>query len=139
MSYINIYTDGGSRGNPGPSASAFVVISEKGSEISSGSSYLGDSTNNQAEYSAVLISMNWLKKYVDKNQEVEEIRYFLDSELVVKQLNGIYRTKDEKLKKIAFQITEVRRNLKPKITFTAIPREKNKQADLLVNKTLDNN
>ena len=93
---ILVYCDGGSRGNPGKSASAFVV-EESGKIIYSSAKYLGIATNNYAEYGAVLSAINWLRE--NKTSQTKEIIFILDSELVVKQINGLYKVKNTKLKK----------------------------------------
>lgn len=136
---INIYCDGGSRGNPGKSASAFVV--EDGNKlIYSESKYLGIATNNFAEYSAVLSALYWIK--ANKQEPKGEIIIILDSELVVKQINGVYKVKDKKLKEIYLRIKNILEKFPPlpgkqKIIFKSVSREKNKAADFLVNRKLD--
>lgn len=132
---IKVYTDGGSRGNPGPSACAFVAY-VKGKSIKKDSIFLNIGTNNQAEYKAVLLAMEWIIKDL-KNVGSREIRFFLDSELVVKQLNGLYRIKDGNLQSLAAKIKEIEKSINNKVTFTSIRRELNKTADGLVNKVLD--
>lgn len=128
-----IFTDGGSRGNPGPGASAFVVkqsdkvIFEKGE-------YDPHTTNNKAEYKAVLMAMEWLSQ---NHLDVNNVSFFLDSELVVKQLNGIYKIKDTDLAVFASKIKDIAHRLSLEISFTHVRRELNKEADALVNKTLD--
>ena len=94
---LKIFCDGGSRGNPGKSASAFVV-EEKGSIIYSEAKYLGIATNNFAEYSAVLLALRWIKE--NKDILEKEIIFVLDSELVARQINGVYKIKNKKLKEI---------------------------------------
>lgn len=132
---LTINCDGGSRGNPGPAACAFVV-SEEGKEIFSKGTFLGETTNNVAEYNAVLTAFEWLslnkEKYKDYN-----VTFILDSELVVRQLTGVYKIKNENLKELAIKIKLLENKLPIKISFTNVLREKNKSADLLVNTTLD--
>jgi len=97
-SEIKVYADGGSRGNPGPSASAFLV-EKKGEVIYSESKYLGNSTNNRAEYMAIIMALKWLTK----NRELIGdglITFFLDTELAVRQLTGVYKIKNAVLKKL---------------------------------------
>lgn len=132
---ITINTDGGSRGNPGPAACAFVV-KEIGAVIYEESKFMGISTNNQAEYMAMLRAMEWLSK---NNKNVKSCIFILDSELVAKQLQGKYKIKDEKLKPYAISIKDLERNLGVAVTYTIVKREFNKEADLLVNKSLDEN
>ena len=89
---IKIYTDGGSRGNPGPAATGYV-ISTDGQILEEGGRYLGETTNNQAEYQAVIQALVAAKKF-----KPSEIECHLDSELVVKQLNGQYKMKNKALR-----------------------------------------
>lgn len=155
-----IYCDGGSRGNPGNSASAFVVVDNNNSSIDSNvspnekedykvihgensirsqkviykeSKFLGINTNNIAEYSAVKMAIDWLIK----NSVKEEVTINLDSQLVERQLNGFYRVKDLKLKEIydVVKIEIQKNNLK--IKFIWGYRDKNEIADQLVNEELD--
>ena len=124
-----IHTDGGSRGNPGPAACAFVV-EQKGEVVFRASKYLGKATNNVAEYSGVIIALEWL------NKESDAV-FFLDSELVVKQLNGLYKVKDENLHKLFTQVKILIKQTGKKIIFKHVRREENKIADLLLNQELD--
>jgi len=89
-----IHTDGGSRGNPGPAACAFDV-EQNGKEIFHQSKFLGTATNNFAEYSGVINALDWLMN----NNIYPQVNFYLDSELVVRQINGIYKVKDENVKK----------------------------------------
>lgn len=128
-----LFTDGGSRGNPGPAAIGGVLYDLEDKEIETFSQYLGEGTNNQAEYTALLIGLQLAQK-----NRVEEIDCFLDSELVVKQLNKEYKVKDAELAKIFVKIWNLSQTFK-KITFSHVRREFNKEADRLVNQALDNN
>jgi ribonuclease HI len=131
---ISIYCDGGSRGNPGKAASAFVV--QKGKRvIFSDSKYLGKTTNNVAEYSAVAFALEWVLE--NKNLVGEEINFILDSELAVKQILGVYKVKNKNLKELHTKIKKMLSEIKLKINFTRVEREKNKIADYLVNEKLD--
>jgi ribonuclease HI len=130
---IIIHTDGGSRGNPGPAACAFVA-EEKGKEILRRSKYLGNTTNNFAEYSGVILALRWLNESGPKNTSVV---FFLDSELLVKQINAIYKVKNENLRNLFFEVLSLVRENGNDIIFKHVPREKNKTADLLVNIELD--
>lgn len=131
---ITIYSDGGARGNPGPAASAFVILDDNGKVLTKKGFFLGKTTNNVAEYKAVIFALHDIK---NKPVKPEIINFFLDSELVVKQLNGFYKVKDKKLQQLVIEIKNMERELNIKINYQAIPREKNKIADFLVNKTLD--
>lgn len=129
---VIIYTDGGARGNPGPAGVGAVIYDashqEKLAEISE---YIGETTNNVAEYTALLMA---LKKAKELQAEIADCR--LDSELVVKQMNQEYRVRDEKLQKLFVQIWNLRQDFN-KVTFQHIRREKNKEADLLANQAMD--
>lgn len=132
---LKIFCDGGSRGNPGPAASAFVVEKE-GNVVFKGSKYLGHKTNNVAEYNAVILALRWLNENKTK-LSIDKIIFVLDSELVVNQLNGRYKVKNENLRELFFNIKNLIDILKIKINFVSVPRERNKLADFLVNKQLN--
>jgi len=138
MKKIIIYTDGGSRGNPGPSAIGVMFCNEKGQSIKEYSEYLGDKlTNNEAEYKAVIFALKKFKaifgKKLAKNSEVE-IRS--DSELLVKQLNAQYKILNENIQPLFLEIWNLKFDFK-KLKFKQISRDKNKQADRLANEALD--
>lgn len=133
MKTISLYTDGGSRNNPGPAAIGGVAFDEKGSEVFRFKKFLGTKTNNQAEYLALLEGLAEAKKI-----GVRHVNCFLDSELVVRQLSGLYKIKHQELKPLAAQIKSSLKNF-DFYTFTAVPRDKNKIADKLVNEALDEN
>lgn len=126
-----LYADGGSRGNPGPSAAGFVVLSTDNILLHSGNKYIGITTNNQAEYHAVIIGMEWCAAQGIKHLDVR-----LDSMLVVNQLKGIFKVKNRDL----WTLYERSRELSMKFEsfrVTHVPRELNKLADKEVNKALD--
>jgi ribonuclease HI len=133
--HITIHTDGGSRGNPGTAACAFVV-EEGDREIYRGSRYLGHRTNNVAEYSGVLLALKWL---VENNKQNSFVSFYLDSELVVKQINAVYKVKDENLRNLLSEVLFLLKKFDGEVVFKNVPREKNKIADLLVNQELDKN
>jgi len=128
-----IYCDGGSRGNPGPAASAFVVTDDEKIVFKQGK-FLGIETNNVAEYTAVSIAIDWLIEQTISN----EIIFNLDSQLVERQLNGIYKIKNEKLKQLAEEIKLKIKKNNLKVQFKWGYRTDNTLADELVNETLDN-
>ena len=130
-----ICCDGGARGNPGPAACAFVAKDGE-LEIEKGSKYLGLRTNNYAEYSAVILAMEWLKKN-NRKIKFSKITFILDSELVVKQLMGKYKIKSTNLKPLALKAKQLEKDLKVNLSFRSLLRVKNKTADGLVNKILD--
>ena len=137
MKKIIIYTDGGSRGNPGPAAIGVVFCNEKGQTIKDYFKFLGKKTNNEAEYEAVIFALKKFKqlfgKKIAKNSEVE---LKSDSELLVKQLKGEYKILDSKIQALFLTTWNLKLDFK-KVKFKAISREKNKQADRLVNEALD--
>lgn len=138
MKKIIIYTDGGSRGNPGPAAAGVMFCNEKGQSIKEYSEYLGDKlTNNEAEYKAVIFALKKFKavfgKKLAKNSEIE-IRS--DSELLVKQLNAEYKILNENIQPLFLEIWNLKFDFK-RLKFKQISREKNKQADRLANEALD--
>lgn len=126
-----IFTDGGARGNPGPSATGVVIKDENYKTIASYGEYLGLQTNNYAEYSAII---SGLKKSL--NLGATEIECYLDSKLVCEQLNGNWKVKEPGLQKLFVIAWNLIQKFK-KIKIRYIPREKNKEADAEVNKTLD--
>ena len=138
MKKIIIYTDGGSRGNPGKAALGVVFCNEKEQVIKKYGEYLGDNlTNNEAEYSAVIFALKKFKSLFGKAvAEISEVEMRSDSELLVKQMNGEYKILDEKIQKFFIEIWNLKMDFK-KVKFKAIPREKNKEADRLVNEALD--
>ena len=131
---LEIYCDGGSRGNPGPAASAFVVIKD-GKELHEESIFLGTTTNNIAEYRAVILALEWLKKNDDK----VIVDFFLDSQLVVRQLSGQYKVRSEKLIGYHDKIKSLEKSLQANINYSFVYRNKNVISDSLVNRELDRN
>ncbi len=127
-----IYTDGGARGNPGPAGIGAIIRNPKGEVLAEISEYIGKTTNNQAEYKAVVAAI--LKA---KELKAEELDFFLDSELVVKQLKGEYKVKNKDLAPLFMKIYNARMGFK-KVTFTHVRREMNKDADKLANIAMDN-
>ena len=138
MKKIIIYTDGGSRGNPGKAALGVVFCNEKEQVIKKYGEYLGDNlTNNEAEYSAVIFALKKFKALFGKAiAETSEVEIRSDSELLVKQMNGEYKILDEKIRKFFIEIWNLRMDFK-KVKLKTIPREKNNEADRMVNETLD--
>lgn len=139
MKKIIIYTDGGSRGNPGQAAIGVVFCNEKGQTCKKYCDYLGDHlTNNEAEYQAVVFALQKFKALFGKKlAESSEVEIRMDSELLVKQLNGEYKVLEPKIQELFLKIWNLRIDFK-KVRFVHIPREKNKEADALVNECLDN-
>jgi len=128
---LKIYTDGGSRGNPGPSASGYVIMAEDDQVLEEGGEYLGITTNNQAEYQAVRLALNAARKY-----QPQTLEFYLDSLLVVNQMNGVYKIKNRDLWPIYSDIKKLAENFK-EVKFKHVGREFNKLADAKVNEVLD--
>ncbi|MBI5452426.1 ribonuclease HI family protein [Candidatus Gottesmanbacteria bacterium] len=140
MSKLFIYTDGGARGNPGRAAIGVVVKNEKEELLARLFRKIGEATNNVAEYQAVIAALEWLKEnsQINKFSNQQIIQFFLDSALVVNQLNGLFKVKNGDLRNLLVQVRQLEQELGGNISYQLIPREKNWQADALVNKALDN-
>ena len=138
MKKIIIYTDGGSRGNPGKAAIGVVFCNERDQVIKKYGEYLGENlTNNDAEYSAVIFALKKFKALFGKAiAETSDVEIRADSELVVKQLNGEYRLSEPKIQQFFIEIWNLKFDFKS-VKFKHTPREKNKEADRLVNEALD--
>jgi len=136
---IIIYTDGGSRGNPGPTAIGMVFCNERGEIFKKYSQYLGDGlTNNEAEYQAVIFALNKFKSLFGKKlAQNSEIKIRSDSELLINQLNGKYKILEPKIQSLFLTIWNLKLDFK-NVKFRLISREKNKEADSLVNEVLNN-
>jgi len=127
---ITIYTDGGARGNPGPAAIGVVFMN--GAEIvEEYKEFIGDTTNNQAEYRAVLAALD-----IAAEKGYTHLDFFLDSQLVAEQLNRNYKVKEKGLQQLFLEAWNKIQGF-TKVTFSFIPREKNIEADRLVNEALD--
>ncbi len=130
---ITIYTDGASRGNPGKSALGAVAFNEDKEKIFELSEYLGISTNNFAEYSAVIYA---LKKALELGLSGEDIRILADSKLMVEQASGNWKVKHPNIKSLHTELMNLS-SLFKSVTFKHIPRELNEEADALANVALD--
>lgn len=134
--HYTIHTDGGARGNPGP-AGAGVVIESEGKKIHL-KKYLGKKTNNQAEYEALILALSHILTDLQDDGRVVTAYCFLDSELVVNQLNGDYKVKNAGIKPLYDKVSKLADKFH-EIHFKHTPRDQNKEADLLVNKAIDKN
>jgi ribonuclease HI len=132
---ITIYTDGGSRGNPGPSG-AGAAIFRGDTEIGHVSKYLGKQTNNWAEYEALILALDTTHKLAGSPVNVP-VTVKMDSELIVKQMKGEYRVKDPELKKQHQKVKDLIAESFPHISFVHVRREFNKRADELANDAMD--
>ena len=128
---LTLRTDGGSRGNPGHAAAGIVIERADGSVLAQGKRYLGVMTNNQAEYRALLLGLTAIQRYAPSS-----VRVLMDSELIVRQMRGEYRVRDEGLRELYQQAVAIARLL-PAVTFAHVPRAQNACADALVNQALD--
>jgi ribonuclease HI len=138
MSKMVIYTDGGSRGNPGPAAIGVVICDERGKILKKYSEYLGETTNNEAEYQGVIFALKKIKAvYGRKKIKDLEIEIKSDSELLIKQLNGEYKILESNTQLLFIKVWNLKIDF-GKVKFFLIPRERNKEADRLVNEELDN-
>lgn len=137
MEKVIAYTDGGSRGNPGPAAIGVQVQDGAGNVLKEVSESIGNGTNNLAEYQAVAVALETLKKMYGKQLKEMDVELRMDSELVKKQLNYEYQIKDPGLVPLFIEIHNLRVANFPNLTLTHVPREKNKEADRLVNAALD--
>ncbi|RJO62040.1 reverse transcriptase-like protein [candidate division WS5 bacterium] len=165
MNKITIYTDGGARNNPGPAGIGVVLYDENKKIIETYKEYIGEATNNQAEYKALIKGLELAEKYIDSRRSLSakeipasagmtkeggndpatlklrgaskgvEINCFLDSELVVKQLNKEYKVKDPGIKELYNQVLDLA--MFKNISFSHVRREQNKLADKLVNEAID--
>lgn len=127
---VSVYSDGGSRGNPGPAAAGAVVMQGE-KVLAEVSKFLGKQTNNVAEYEAILLALETAKKL-----GASEVECFMDSELVTRQMRREYRVKDPTLQGLFVKVWNVTLAFR-RVTFTHIPRAKNAHADRLVNLELD--
>lgn len=134
---IIIYTDGGSRGNPGQAGIGVVMADEKGNKIKEYSNFLGIKTNNEAEYEAVIFGLQKIKALLGKEKiKSAEVEVRVDSELVVRQLGGVYKIENEKLAPLFLKIWNMKIDF-GKLSFKHIPREQNKEADRLANEAMN--
>lgn len=131
---IEIFCDGGARGNPGPAAIGFSVSSQDGQEIHSHSQPIGRATNNVAEYQAVIAALDWL---LSQKSQPPKTSFFLDSTLVVNQITGNFKTKDKNLQVLNHKVQQLIKKSSSTISFTYVPRDRNQRADALVNAALD--
>jgi len=129
-----IYTDGASRGNPGPASYGFTILDKSGKSLYEEGKYIGVTTNNVAEYTAVLQALKYIKKQY--KGKVLEIEFYADSRLVVEQLSGRYKVKSKRLKPIVEQIKILAIELGGAL-YSHISRFKNFEADRLANLALD--
>lgn len=131
MKYLKIYSDGAARGNPGPAGAGWVIRDAKGNVLSEMYRYLGDLTNNQAEYRALILALTEAL-----HLKPEGVTIHLDSELLVRQLNGQYKVKSADLKPL-FQKVVLTLGQFGSYSVKHVPREENREADRLANQAID--
>lgn len=137
MENIFVYTDGGARGNPGPAAYGVYIENDKGEELYSEGTRLGNTTNNVAEYTGILAAYKWLISNKDNFPPNTKVNFYMDSLLLYSQITRVYKIKNLALKELIFQIWEKENELNIPVSYNHIRREGNKKADLLVNQALD--
>lgn len=132
-----VYTDGGARGNPGPAAIGVVICDKNGTPLKKYGEYLGEATNNEAEYKAVIFALKKIKALWGKeNAKNSQVKVFTDSELLSRQMKGEYKIENSSIQKLFLELWNLKLDF-AEVDFNTIPREKNKFADRLVNETLD--
>lgn len=137
MKSILIFTDGGARGNPGPAGIGAVILDEKGKVLKEISKYIGETTNNVAEYEALIAALSYAKETFGEKLRTMRVDVQMDSELIVRQMNGLYKVKEPSLQERFAKIALMRLEDMPNLTFSHVRREKNKHADMLVNAAID--
>lgn len=131
---INVHTDGGARGNPGAAAIG-MVIETGGKKIAEFGRRIGEATNNVAEYSAVIEALTYIKTNFFTDDL--KVHFYLDSTLVVNQLNGKFKIKEPHLRQLLTQVRILEQEVGGNIRYDYVPREQNRRADFLVNQALD--
>ncbi len=126
-----LFTDGGARGNPGPAAYGYVLEAEDGTELDARGEAIGVATNNVAEYSALVAG---LRRAAELG--LDEVEVVSDSELMVKQMQGVYRVKNKALRDLSVEAARLARSV-GRVTYTSVRRAHNEHADRLVNEALD--
>jgi ribonuclease HI len=133
---IVMSTDGGARGNPGPAGAGAYIVDGAGNKLASVSAYLGERTNNWAEYEAIILGLEKLRTLYGDALTDMTIVVRMDSELIVRQLNGVYKVKNADLKEQYAKVQELLSGLKH-INIVHVRREYNKEADALANEAMD--
>ncbi|MBU1557584.1 ribonuclease HI family protein [Patescibacteria group bacterium] len=133
---IIIYTDGGSRNNPGIAGAGVYITDGEGNELMTAKKYLGIKTNNWAEYQGLIIGLEKAKELLGAKTKTTEVEIRMDSQLIVRQINGEYRVKEPSLKEQFIKVNNLKTDF-PKIKFVHIPRKENKEADKLANEAMD--
>ena len=133
---INVFTDGGSRGNPGHSGYGLVIYDDNQKILFKESKYIGIKTNNEAEYAGLIGALNW----INENQnylKISEIIFHADSQLMIRQMQGLYKVKADNLKPLFKKAKEIINSISSPIIFKDVRRESNELADELANEAMD--
>lgn len=133
---FTIYGDGGSRGNPGPAGSGAIIRNEAGETVGTVSEFLGTTTNNVAEYTAILRALELLAGMLEGKAKDAEVHVCMDSMLVIRQMKGEWKIKHPNMKPLAARVSELVRQF-GSVTFEHVYREHNKDADRLANEAMD--
>jgi len=128
---LHVFIDGAARGNPGPAAIGVVVLTRQGRRVAAFGEAIGEATNNFAEYTALVHALRLLSAY-----EVDRLRIYADSELVVRQIRGLYRVKEKSLRSLHSQVMSMLGRYRD-WSIQHVPREENREADRLANRALD--
>lgn len=137
VNVLNVFTDGGARGNPGPSATGVYMTDENNKKIAGFGNAIGTATNNVAEYRAVIDALNWIIENKKILSEKARINFFLDSKLVCSQIVGLFRVKNTTLKDLLLDVRDREGQIQMPMFYKHIPREQNTKADGFVNEALD--
>ena len=137
ISALNIFTDGGARGNPGPSAIGVYVEDEARKKIAGFGKTIGIATNNVAEYKAVIGALDWVIENKKNFSKDAKIYFFLDSKLVCSQIIGLFKVKNSDLRALLFDVRDREAQVSLQTYYKHIPREQNTKADAFVNEALD--
>jgi ribonuclease HI len=136
MDKLIINTDGGARGNPGPAGIGVVIRDDQNKIIGEHKQYIGEATNNVAEYKALILALQEAFKLCNLQPQICNLEIRMDSELIVRQMQGRYKIKEPTLKILATEVIKLKSQFK-NVTFHHVPREQNKEADKLVNEAID--
>ena len=134
---LNVFTDGGARGNPGPSAIGVYVADEKHNQVAGFGKTIGTATNNVAEYKAVNEALDWIIENKKLLSEDSRINFFLDSKLICSQIIGLFKVKNVGLKDLLLDVRDREGQIGLQMYYKHIPREQNTKADAFVNSALD--
>jgi len=137
FNHLNIFTDGGARGNPGPAATGVFVTDGEGKKIAGFGRRIGKATNNVAEYKAVISALDWIIDNRSNLADNVKIYFHMDSNLAYSQISGLFKIKNAELRNLFFIVKQKEAEIKIPIKYSHIRREKNTQADKYVNQALD--